>query len=125
MPIPWQWSKSISKPKNKQDLAAFLCESLKINLLAHLGPLQWVMKMWDQTLTLLILHSMIFLKTPCAQNYVPNWEMKLQQVRNHFELDNDLYDPLTGDREEWMILSDFHNSNINFSSDIPQHDSVD
>lgn len=50
--------------------------------------------------------------------------MKLQ-VRNHFELDNDLYDLSTGDREEWMILSDFHNSNINFSSDIPQHDSVD
>lgn len=43
---------------------------------------------------------MIFLKTPCAQNHVPNWEMKLQQVRNHFELDNDLYDPMTGDREE-------------------------
>ena len=69
MPIPWQWSKSISKPKNKHDLAAFLCESLKIDLLAHLGPLQRVMKMWDQTLTLLILHSMIFLKNPlCSKS---------------------------------------------------------
>ena len=33
---------SISNPKNKQNLAAFLCESLRKNIPARLGPLQKV-----------------------------------------------------------------------------------
>ena len=66
-----------------------------------------------------------FLETNYAQNHVPNWEEKLQQVNssNLEKSDNDLDDPQPVEREEWMMLSDFHNSNVSFTKDIPTYDS--
>ena len=43
-PVPKQRSKLISNPKTKQNLAAFLCESLRKNIPARLGPLQKVVR---------------------------------------------------------------------------------
>lgn len=61
----------------------------------------------------------------CAQNHVPNWEVKLQQVSSNLEMsDNDLDDPQPAvEREKWMMLSDFHNSNVSFTKDFPTYDS--
>ncbi|CAB3983851.1 Hypothetical predicted protein [Paramuricea clavata] len=40
MPVPKQWKKFISNPKNKQNLATFLCESLRTILKTQLHPWQ-------------------------------------------------------------------------------------
>ena len=67
-----------------------------------------------------------FLKSPYAEDHVPNWEIKLQQVLDNVEQPKtELCDDPTMDKEEWMILSDFHNSNINFDSDIVKQSSFD
>ena len=41
-PVPKQWTKFISNPKNKENLAAFLCDALSQHLPEHLGPSQEV-----------------------------------------------------------------------------------
>ena len=41
-PVPKQWKKFISNPKNKENLAEFLCKSFSEHLLARLGPMQKV-----------------------------------------------------------------------------------
>lgn len=41
-PVPKQWAKFISNPKNKENLAEFLCNSLSEQLPASLGPSQKV-----------------------------------------------------------------------------------
>ena len=67
-----------------------------------------------------------FLESPYAQNHVPNWEVKMQQVTCNLEqCNNDSCDSQPAEIEEWMMLSDFHNSNINFSQHNPKYDSYD
>jgi len=41
-PVPKQWKKFISNPKNKENLAEFLCKSFSEHLPARLGPMQKV-----------------------------------------------------------------------------------
>ena len=54
-----------------------------------------------------------FLCSPSAQIQVPNWEQKLQNVMQNIELETDnehSHFETEKIQEEWMILSDFHNS---------------
>lgn len=58
-----------------------------------------------------------FLCSPSVQLQVPNWEQKLQNVMQNVELqtDNDHSNFEENKiQEEWMILSDFHNSGAYF-----------
>ena len=41
-PVPKQWNKFISNPKNKENLAEFLCKSVSEHLPTRLGPMQKV-----------------------------------------------------------------------------------
>lgn len=59
-----------------------------------------------------------FLCSPSAQLQVPNWEQKLQNVTQNVELEtNNEHNNFEEEKiqEEWMILSDFHNSSANLS----------
>ncbi|XP_020897308.2 uncharacterized protein LOC110236158 [Exaiptasia diaphana] len=67
-----------------------------------------------------------FLETPYAKIHVPNWYEKfhdvlenLEQVDVHFEENNDQ------SQEEWMILSNYHNSSETFDSKPTGDQSID
>ena len=63
-----------------------------------------------------------FLCFPSAQLQVPNWEQKLQNVMQNVELETDNDHNNYKIPEEWMILSDFHNSSANFCDTITGFD---
>ena len=67
-----------------------------------------------------------FLKTSYAENHVPHWSEKIQSVLENLEQSNDEIDD--GEelkREEWMILSDYRNSNKPFFSEVIQESPYD
>ena len=67
----------------------------------------------------------VFLCSPSVQVQVPNWEQKLQNVIQNVELETDSDHSNFEEnkiQEEWMILSDFHNSSANFCDTITGFD---
>lgn len=67
----------------------------------------------------------VFLCSPSAQLQVPNWEQKLQNVMQNVELETDNDHSNFEEnkiQEEWMILSDFHDSSANFCDTITGFD---
>ena len=53
-----------------------------------------------------------FLKTPLSKKHVPQWAERFQNVLNCIEfISNQHEENEQGTQEEWMILSDYHNSN--------------
>ena len=67
-----------------------------------------------------------FLKTSYAENHVPHWSEKIQNVLENLEQSNDeIHDGEELKREEWMILSDHHNSNKTFFSENVQQSAYD
>jgi hypothetical protein len=57
-----------------------------------------------------------FLHSPFAKQHVPEWENKLQSVLDNIELTNETPEEDLPTQEEWMLISDFHNSNKTFGS---------
>ena len=67
-----------------------------------------------------------FLKTSYAENHVPHWSEKIQNVLENLEQSNDeIHDGEELKQEEWMILSDYHNSNKTFFSENVQQSAYD
>lgn len=60
-----------------------------------------------------------FLHSPFAKQHVPEWENKLQHVLDNIQQTNET--PNNEEivtQEEWMLISDFHNSNKTFKRNI-------
>ena len=67
-----------------------------------------------------------FLKTSYAENHVPHWSEKIQNVLENLEQSNDeIHDGEELKRKEWMILSDHHNSNKTLFSENVQQSAYD
>lgn len=61
-----------------------------------------------------------FLETSYARNNIPNWIDKLQSALHNLTESDDSNNQqdVDVDQDEWMILSDYHNSKTNFSSNV-------
>ena len=57
-----------------------------------------------------------FLETPYAKLHVPNWSETFQHVLENIDQpEEEFVQNVDVNQEEWMILSDYHNSSINFT----------
>ena len=67
----------------------------------------------DETDETFITHWNLFLQSPEAQCFVPNWKYELDNVSVYFEQvqdEHDFEEPFSGEREEWMLLSELNPS---------------
>ena len=67
----------------------------------------------DETDETFITHWNLFLQSPEAQCFVPNWKYELDNVSAYFEQvqdEHDFEEPFSGEREEWMLLSELNAS---------------